>query len=130
MADYSYQMGLAKSQVLWGLRAPQWWLPEPMRRGGVIAVCSCQSGLCKSVQTGGGPDTTLSVWVGEPQEVTVETLAFQSGLFLRYPHMIDSQRAAGRESAVLCGAVTLTDPTVVEARRSGTRGVSRPARCG
>ena len=38
MADSSYQIGLAKSQVMWGLRAPQWWLPEPMRRGGVIAA--------------------------------------------------------------------------------------------
>ena len=60
----------------------------------------------------------------EQQEVTTETLAFQSGLFLRDPHIIDRQRAAGRQSAVLCGAVTLTDPALVEAHRSGTGGVT------
>ena len=33
----------------------------------------------------GGPDTALSVWVVEQQEVTEETPAFQSLLFLRHP---------------------------------------------
>ena len=88
-----------------------------VHRGFLVSVWTV-----KSVKTGGGPDTALSVWVVEQYEITVETLAFQSGLCLRYPHMIDSQRAAGRESAVLCGAVTFTDPAVVEAHRSGTGG--------
>jgi hypothetical protein len=34
---------------------------------------------------GVAPDVALSVWVVEQQEATVETLTFQTLLFLRYP---------------------------------------------
>ena len=62
----------------------------------------------------GGPDTALSVWVVEQQEVAERTLAFQSLVFLRHP---DVQSDVGATPLTLLplptGGVTFRDDMAV-----------------
>ena len=70
----------------------------------------------------GGTDTALSVWVVEQQEVTEETLALQSVLFLRHP---DIQSDVWATPSVPNWVLRL----MCVARPESSKGVARLAHC-